>query len=121
MRTCLVILLLVFFPLMPAYAGEADMVAVEVHKTGDNAYAFHVTVAHKDEGWNHCVNKWDVMGPHGTVHATRILYHPHVDEHPFARSLSGVKLPEEIRSVTIRAHDSVHEYGGKVVTVELPR
>jgi len=119
MQRCLVVLL-VAFSFMPAYAGEADVVAVEVHKTGDSTYQFDVTVTHNDEGWNHYVNQWDVIGPDGTVYATRTLYHPHVGEQPFPRGLSGVKLPEGIRRITIRAHDSVHEYGGKTVTIELP-
>jgi hypothetical protein len=78
-------------------------------------------VLHKDEGWKHYANKWDVVAPDDSVLGTRTLYHPHVNEQPFTRSLSGVKIPTGIDRVTIRAHDSVHEYGGKVVTVELPR
>ena len=106
--------------LTPAHAGEADVVNVEVKKLGNGTYQFDVTVRHKDEGWKHYANKWDVVDPDGTVIGTRTLYHPHVEEQPFTRSLSGVKIPEGINKVTIRAHDLVHEYGGKVVTVTLP-
>ena len=112
--------LLLLFPFMAAYAGEADVVTVEAIKSGDRTYQFNVTVSHSDEGWDHFANKWDVVGPDDTVLGTRTLYHPHVDEQPFTRSLSGVKVPAGISEVTIRAHDSVHEYGGKVVTVDLP-
>jgi hypothetical protein len=55
------------------------------------------------------------------VLGTRILHHPHVNEQPFTRNLSGVNIPNTIETVTIRAHDSVHEYGGKTVTVDVPR
>jgi len=106
--------------LTPAHAGEADVVNVEVKKLGNGTYQFDVTVSHKDEGWKHYANKWDVVGPDGTVIGTRTLYHPHVEEQPFTRSLSGVKIPKGITKVTVRAHDLVHEYGGKVVTVTLP-
>jgi hypothetical protein len=44
-----------------------------------------------------------------------------VDEQPFTRSLSGVRISATVSEVTVRAHDSVHAYGGKTVTVELPR
>ncbi len=105
---------------MVAHAGEADVIAVEVMKLGDTTYQFDVTVSHNDEGWNHYVNKWDVVGSDSTVLGTRTLYHPHVDEQPFTRSLSGAEIPKGIRRVTVRAHDSVHEYGGKTITILLP-
>ncbi len=104
----------------PAFAGEADVLKVEARKTGNQAYHFSVTVQHKDTGWDHYADKWDVLGPDGTIFGTRTLYHPHVDEQPFTRSLSGVAIPAGVRTVTVRAHDSVHKYGGKVVQVELP-
>jgi hypothetical protein len=103
------------------YAGEADVVDVSVKQTGKNGYSFSVGVRHADEGWDHYANKWDVVAPDGTVLGTRILHHPHVNEQPFTRSLSGVKIPDSIDKVTIRAHDSVHEYGGKTVTLDVPR
>ena len=106
---------------MPAYAGEADVIEVEVKKTGGDTYFFKVTVRHADEGWDHYANKWDVVAPDGSVLGTRTLYHPHVDEQPFTRSLSDVKIPASVTAVTVQAHDSVHEYGGETVTVDIPR
>jgi hypothetical protein len=117
----LVLIAVLLLPLNVVYAGEADVVDVEVKRTGENNFFFSVTVLHSDKGWDHYADKWDVVAPAGTVLGTRILHHPHVNEQPFTRSLSGVKIPETMDSVTIRAHDSVHYYGGKTVTVELPR
>ena len=102
-------------------AGEADVTAVEIVKSPDGTYRFDVTVSHADEGWDHYANRWDVVGPDGEVLGTRTLYHPHVNEQPFTRSLSGVKIPQGVGTVTIRAHDLVHGYGGKVEVVEVPR
>lgn len=104
-----------------SYAGEADVIGVKVKKIGDNTYQFDVTVLHHDEGWEHYADKWDILAPDGQVLGTRTLLHPHVDEQPFTRSLSGVKIPAGITEVTIRAHDSVHAYGGKVIQVTLPQ
>jgi len=104
-----------------AYAGEADVIEVKVRRSAGDSYNFDVTVRHTDEGWKHYANKWEVMAPDGTVLGTRILAHPHVDEQPFTRSLAGLKIPENIAEVTIRAHDLVHGYGGKMATVALPR
>ncbi len=61
------------------------------------------------------------MAPDGSVLGTRVLLHPHETEQPFTRSLGVVKIPEAVRQVTLRAHDRVHGYGGKEVTVALPR
>ena len=105
----------------PVDAGEADVVDVSVKQSGKNTYSFSVTVRHADEGWDHYANKWDVVAADGTVLGTRVLYHPHVDEQPFTRSLSGVNIPDTADTVTVQAHDSVHEYGGKTVTIEVPR
>lgn len=104
-----------------AYAGEADVIEVAIERTAGNTFHFDVTVGHDDEGWNHYADRWDVLAPDGTVLGTRTLYHPHVDEQPFTRSLSGVQIPAYINIVTIRAHDSVHGYGHKTVSVEVPR
>jgi hypothetical protein len=115
------LVIFLFFSLKFAYAGEADVIKVEIKKIGADIYNFSVRVSHKDEGWKHYADMWEVVAPDGTVLGTRTLYHPHVDEQPFTRSLSGVKISEGIDRVTIRAHDSVHEYGGRIITVSLPR
>lgn len=100
--------------------GEADVLKVDVEKAGSGSFNFDVTVQHADTGWDHYADKWDVLDPDGKVVATRTLHHPHVGEQPFTRSLSGVKIPADIAEVTVRAHDSVHAYGGRAATVELP-
>ena len=116
----IVVVLLSIIISSAAWADEADVVEARITSTSTGTYSFDVTVRHADIGWDHYANKWDIVAPDGTVLGSRTLYHPHVGEQPFTRSLSGVKIPKTISQVTIRAHDSVHEYGGKAVTVELP-
>ena len=118
MRTMILALALVALP-GHAPAGEADVVAAKARKAADGSYGFDVTLRHADEGWDHYADAWDVLAPDGTVLGTRVLYHPHVDEQPFTRSLSGVKIPAGVTEVTIRARDKEHEYGGKELVVEL--
>ncbi|MDG4719299.1 MULTISPECIES: hypothetical protein [Thalassospira] len=101
-------------------AGEADVVAATVTKLPDGSYHFDVTVAHADTGWDHYANVWQVVGPDGVVLGERELMHPHVEEQPFTRSLSGVNIPADIKSIIIRAGDLVHGYGGQEVTLGLP-
>ena len=102
-----------------AAAGKADVVAVEVEPRA-GAYTFHVTVRHDDTGWDHFADRWEVVAPDGSILATRTLHHPHVNEQPFRRSLSGVRPPAGTAWVIVRAHDSVHGTGGRQVRVELP-
>jgi len=94
------------------FAGEADIVTAIAKKTGPGVYHISVTVRHADEGWDHYANRWEVLNADRQVIATRVLGHPHEDEQPFTRSLFGVKIPDDAVFVIIRAHDSVHEYGG---------
>ncbi len=111
------------FALLPfaAKAGGADVVGVEAVQDNSGKWRFNVTVAHADEGWDHYADKWDVVAPDGTVLGTRILHHPHENEQPFTRSLSGVEIPDSISEVTLRAHDSQHGYDGKPMVVQLQR
>ena len=104
-----------------AWAGEARVLTVGAAPAADGTWRFDVTVRHDDAGWDHYADRWDVLTPDGTVIATRILAHPHVDEQPFKRSLSGVRIPDGVKQVTIRAHDKVHGLGGHEMTVDLPR
>ncbi|MEZ5585037.1 MAG: hypothetical protein R3F37_21780 [Candidatus Competibacteraceae bacterium] len=104
-----------------SYAGEAEVVEVKATPMEDNTYRFDVTIRHADEGWAHYADRWDVVGPDGQVLGTRVLYHPHVDEQPFTRSLDAVKIPPTVKLVTVRAHDLVHGYGDQEMTVELER
>nr|WP_199190408.1 hypothetical protein [Nitratireductor sp. StC3] len=104
----------------PAHAGEADVTAVDISPRADGTYRFDVTVRHADTGWDHYADRWEVVGEDGAVLATRVLAHPHVDEQPFTRSRDGVTVPPGLRTVTVRAHDSVHGFGGRAMTVVLP-
>ena len=104
----------------PAFAGEADILDVKVAKQGADTFRFEVTLRHADTGWKHYADAFIVVGPAGKQLGKRVLFHPHVNEQPFTRSLTGVKIPPDIKMVTIRAHDSVHELGGKEMQIKLP-
>ena len=101
-------------------AGEADVVKVEAVRSSAGAYDFHVSVRHDDAGWDHYANVWQVTAPDGSMLGERVLLHPHENEQPFTRSLIGVSIPEGIDTVTVRAGDKVHEFGGAEMDVKLP-
>jgi hypothetical protein len=104
-----------------ASAGEADVVAAKLTPAGDGTWRVEVTVEHADQGWDHYADAWEVVAPDGTVLGTRTLLHPHVEEQPFTRSLSGVAIPGDVAAVTVRARDSVHGHGGRELSVAVPR
>jgi hypothetical protein len=88
------IVALVCLTAIAAGAGEADVLDVAATSTGDRTWRFDVTVQHEDTGWDHYADAWEVLAPDGTVLATRTLLHPHTDEQPFSRSLTGVSVPD---------------------------
>ena len=105
--------------------GNADVEYVRAVERADGSWTFSVTVRHPDTGWSDYADGWDVVLPDSTVLLprgdaafTRVLFHPHVDEQPFTRSQSGIRIPETVRRVTVRAHDSVDGFGGAEVDID---
>ena len=89
------------------YAGEVEIKDVKAEKHGAN-WTFSVTLLHKDTGWQHYADAWRVVSESGEIFATRTLFHPHENEQPFTRSLSDIKIPDNVKVVYIEAHDKVH-------------
>lgn len=102
----------------PALAGDVEIVDAKARASG-GTWTFDVTLRHGDTGWDHYADAWRVLGPDGTVLGTRTLYHPHVEEQPFTRSLSGVAIPAGVTEVEIEAHDKVHGWAPARFTVTL--
>lgn len=98
---------------LSAVSSAADTAVVEqvqAQKSGQT-WTFSVTLRHADTGWDHYADGWGVYLPDGTELGYRILTHPHVEEQPFTRSLSGVVIPQGTDSVVIIPKDSVHGTG----------
>lgn len=107
-------------------SGNADVIKVDVRQTAPETWHFRVTIRHPDSGWEKYADGWDVVLPDGTVvkpapneDFTRTLWHPHVNEQPFTRSQGGIKIPESVQSVTVRAHVKPDGFGGKEMQVEV--
>ena len=123
----LVFLMAVLAPAAAVGAGNADVLAVEIKQSAPQTWTFVVTVQHPDTGWQDYADGWDVVLPDGTVVKpspgeafTRTLWHPHVNEQPFTRSQSGIRIPDEINEVLVRAHDIKDGFGGRELRVTLP-
>ncbi|VAW92754.1 hypothetical protein MNBD_GAMMA22-466 [hydrothermal vent metagenome] len=100
------------------YANE---VAIEkaVFRAAGEAWSVDVTLQHKDTGWKHYADAWRIVDAKGNEIAKRTLYHPHVNEQPFTRSLSRVNLPKNTKIVFIEAHDTVHKWSPTKLEINL--
>jgi len=113
------IMCLIIISLNYVQAGEADVLDAKISSKGGGSFRIDVTVKHADAGWDHYANRWDVLDVEGNLLGSRVLAHPHDNEQPFTRSLT-LNLPEGLRIVIIRAHDSVHGLGGVIIELALP-
>ncbi len=111
--------LLLLFLSISAQANEVQIVDVKAHQNNDKTWTFAVTLKHADTGWDHYANEWQVIAPDNKILATRTLYHPHVNEQPFTRNTSGVKIPASMETVRIIAKDTVHGLAKTAMQVNL--
>lgn len=108
-----------FFLTPLSLANEVEIIDVKARQQSDKTWHFDVTLKHDDEGWNHYANQWQIIAPDNKILGTRTLYHPHIKEQPFTRSLSGVKIPADIKTVRIIARDTVHGLSHKAAKLDL--
>ncbi len=100
------------------HAGDVEIVKVAMKAGNSGQWRADVTLLHADTGWEHYADAWRVMTEEGKLLGTRVLYHPHVNEQPFTRSLT-VAIPADITVVNIEAHDKVHGWSKQRVRVDL--
>lgn len=100
-------------------AGPALADAPRVLEVAVEGARVSVTLDHPDTGWDHYADGWRVETADGTVLGTRELLHPHVEERPFTRSLSGVTIPQDAAEVFIRARCNVDGWADETLPVPL--
>jgi len=100
-------------------ANEVEITNVVAHQKSDKTWTFAVTLKHGDTGWEHYANEWQVRTLDNEILATRTLFHPHVDEQPFTRNTSGVKIPASMEVVRIVARDKLHGLSPNVIQINL--
>jgi hypothetical protein len=100
-------------------SGDPARIVKAVANASGEVWRFDVTILHGDTGWDDYADGWRVETEAGEVLGVRALYHPHVDEQPFTRALSGVEVPQDVTTVFIRARTSVDGWGGDRVPVKL--
>lgn len=100
------------------YADQAVIRHVEFEQQG-SSWTVAVTLQHADTGWDHYADGWRVVTVDGKVLGHRTLYHPHVNEQPFTRNLSGITIPAGVNTVFVEAHDKVHGWNTERLEVNL--
>lgn len=103
----------------PAFADTPVVDSASAQRAG-NSWTISVTLSHPDSGWEHYADGWQVLAPDGTGLGFRLLAHPHVNEQPFTRSLSGVSIPEDLDHVLIRPRCLVDGLSSLDFRIDLP-
>lgn len=103
-----------------AQADEVEILNVYLQETG-KSWRAEVTLKHADTGWEHYADAWRVVDEQGHLIKTRVLYHPHVNEQPFTRSLGSILIPSDTSIVYVEAHDKVHGWSKQRIRVDLSR
>jgi len=111
--------LLILLPL-PALADH-PVIEGATAQAGAGGWSFSVTLSHPDTGWDHYADGWEVLTPDGQSLGIRVLAHPHVNEQPFTRALSGVAVPDGVDRVLIRARCNTDGWGEQRFEVKLDR
>lgn len=100
------------------FASDVEILSVLFEKQ-PHSWTVRTTLRHDDTGWEHYADAWRIMTENRVELGQRILAHPHVTEQPFARSLSDVKIPGDVKIVFIEAHDTVSGWSSDRVRVDL--
>lgn len=107
----------------PIYAGEVVILGADLAHQGNNIWSLKVTLKHDDTGWDHYADNWRLVDAKGTVLGDRVLFHPHVNEQPFTRSLNAIKIPEiavqQGDTLYIEAHDKRHGWTDNRLLLDL--
>ena len=100
------------------FASDVEIVKVILTKNA-GTWRADVTLNHADTGWKHYADAWRLVDEKGNEIAKRTLYHPHVNEQPFTRSLGSIQIPKNNKIIFIEAHDLNRGWSPNKVKVDL--
>lgn len=116
-------LILSFASLAQASDDVARIADVQIKRESPDQtgiYHIRVTIEHGDKGWDDYVEAWEVFGPDGTVFGIRPFFEPELEREKTVSALSGIVIPEDINSVTIRARAHPQGLEGDPFEVQIP-
>ena len=100
------------------FANDVEIVKVILTKQS-GTWRADVTLNHADTGWEHYADAWRLVDEMGNEIGLRTLYHPHVNEQPFTRSLSNLHIGDDKKIIFIEAHDKKHGWSPNKVKVDM--
>lgn len=102
------------------FASDVEIVKVVLTKqTG--TWRADVTLNHADTGWKHYADAWRLVDEKGNEIGKRTLYHPHVNEQPFTRSLSRFQIPGHTKVIYVEAHDFNRGWSANKVKINMQK
>ncbi|MFT7235844.1 MAG: hypothetical protein ACI9QV_001430 [Methylophagaceae bacterium] len=104
-----------------AKANEVEILAAALIHQSHDEYLVNVKLRHQDTGWDHYADEWRIIDVQGNILGNRLLLHPHVEEQPFTRALSNVKLDDNLTHIYIEAHDKIHGWAKQKLAIELAK
>lgn len=100
------------------FANDVEIVKVVLtNQTG--TWRADVTLKHEDTGWKHYADAWRLVDDKGNEIGKRTLYHPHVNEQPFTRSLSSFQISSDKKIIFVEAHDLKHGWSPNRVKIDM--
>lgn len=107
----------------PGFTGERkfpDVIAVKIAPRGADQFDFRVTVSSPYDSPARYADAFRILGEGGAVYGERQLLHDHAGEQPLTRTLYGVTVPADVKTVVIQARDQKSGYGAKTMVMALP-
>lgn len=101
-------------------ANDVEIVKV-VLTSQTGTWRADVTLKHADTGWKHYADAWRLVDDKGNEIGKRTLYHPHVNEQPFTRSLSSFHIPKDKKIIFVEAHDLKHGWSSNRVKIDMSK
>jgi len=102
------------------FANDVEIIKV-VLTSQSGTWRADVTLKHADTGWDHYADAWRLVDEKGNEIGKRTLYHPHVNEQPFTRSLSGFHIAEDKKIIFVEAHDKKHGWSPNRVKIDMKK
>ena len=103
--------------------GDPKIADVEIKRDREEQPGiFHikVTIEHQDTGWDDYVDAWEIFAPDGQILGQRPFFEPDLEDGKTVSALSGVVIPEDVKTAIIRARMHPHGHMGDPVEIAIP-
>ena len=103
-----------------AGTARANVVGAAISRNLNGTYDIRVTIRSADTGHEQYCDRFEILEPNGNLLYLHRIESPHADKQPFSVTALGVKIPEDLAQVTIRARMKPGGASGKEKTIAIP-